>query len=76
MTHWDFSPGSQPLPLVIAHRGDIANAPENTISAFRKALDTGADGIELDVHLTKDIFVQSPVVHVVQKMQRPFAQPW
>ena len=40
--------------MIIAHRGDITNAPENTIPAFRKALDVGADGIELDVRLTKD----------------------
>jgi len=49
-----FPPGSLNLPLVIAHRGDNTNAPENTISAFRKALDFSADGIELDVKLTKD----------------------
>jgi glycerophosphoryl diester phosphodiesterase len=39
---------------IIAHRGASAYAPENTMAAFRKALDMGADGIELDVHLTKD----------------------
>ncbi|HIM37525.1 MAG TPA: hypothetical protein EYM38_05795 [Dehalococcoidia bacterium] len=54
VTRWDFTPGSLHLPLVIAHRGDVTNAPENTISAFRAALDIGADGIELDVRLTKD----------------------
>lgn len=54
VTRWDFAPGSRPLPLIIAHRGDVANAPENTISAFKKALDGGADGIELDVRLTRD----------------------
>ena len=54
VTRWDFAPGSQTLPLIIAHRGDVANAPENTIPAFRKALDLGADGIELDVRLTRD----------------------
>ena len=54
VTRWDFPPGSQPFPLIIAHRGDVINAPENTIPAFKKALDVGADGIELDVRLTKD----------------------
>ena len=54
VTRWDFAPNSRSLPLIIAHRGDVTNAPENTISAFRKALDLGADGIELDVRLTKD----------------------
>ena len=54
VTRWDFAPGSQPLPLIIAHRGDVTNAPENTLSAFSAALDLGADGIELDVRLTSD----------------------
>lgn len=40
--------------LVIAHRGDSKNAPENTIAAFKRAMELGADGIELDVQLTKD----------------------
>lgn len=42
------------LPLVIAHRGASAGAPENTMAAFRLALEQGADGIELDVQLTAD----------------------
>jgi glycerophosphoryl diester phosphodiesterase len=41
-------------PLVIAHRGASAEAPENTIAAFELALLHGADGIELDVHLSRD----------------------
>jgi len=41
-------------PLVIAHRGDCSNAPENTMAAFQAALDAGSDGIELDVFLTSD----------------------
>ena len=36
-------------PLIIAHRGASASAPENTLAAFRLALEQGADGIELDV---------------------------
>jgi len=36
-------------PLVIAHRGASAAAPENTLAAFRRARDEGADGVELDV---------------------------
>ena len=43
-----------PRPLVIAHRGASAEAPENTIAAFERALALGADAIELDVHLSKD----------------------
>jgi glycerophosphoryl diester phosphodiesterase len=38
-------------PRVWAHRGDSANAPENTMLAFDKARDARADGIELDVRL-------------------------
>jgi glycerophosphoryl diester phosphodiesterase len=40
--------------LVLGHRGARAFEPENTISAFRRALDDGADGVELDVRLTSD----------------------
>jgi glycerophosphoryl diester phosphodiesterase len=36
-------------PLVLAHRGSSAEAPENTIAAFRLARRDGADGVELDV---------------------------
>lgn len=39
---------------IIAHRGDSAHAPENTLRAFRQAMDKHADGIELDVHLSAD----------------------
>lgn len=40
--------------LVCAHRGASNSAPENTISALQKALDAGAEMIELDVQITKD----------------------
>ncbi|TML76913.1 MAG: glycerophosphodiester phosphodiesterase, partial [Actinobacteria bacterium] len=39
---------------VIAHRGASARAPENTLTAFRAALEAGADGVELDARLTAD----------------------
>lgn len=39
---------------VWAHRGASAYAPENTLEAFRLAEQQGADGIELDVHLSAD----------------------
>ncbi|MGE5473859.1 MAG: glycerophosphodiester phosphodiesterase [Ignavibacteriales bacterium] len=39
---------------IFAHRGLSSKAPENTMSAFKKALDFDIDGIEFDVHLTKD----------------------
>lgn len=38
----------------IAHRGFSGKYPENTMLAFRKALEAGAEGIEFDVHMTKD----------------------
>lgn len=40
--------------LNIAHRGFSSKYPENTMLAFRKAMEEGADGIEFDVHLSKD----------------------
>ena len=44
-----------------AHRGSLTEAPENTLSAMKKALEHGARGIELDVQLTKD--KQLVVIH-------------
>jgi glycerophosphoryl diester phosphodiesterase len=41
-------------PLIIAHRGDSAHRPENTLASFASALEVGADLVELDVHLTRD----------------------
>lgn len=40
--------------LILAHRGASGYAPENTMEAFELAAKMGADGIELDVHLTAD----------------------
>jgi len=42
------------LPLIIGHRGAKGIAPENSLSGFKKAVELGIDGIELDVNLTKD----------------------
>lgn len=42
------------IPLVVAQRGDMENAPENTLPAFKSAISKGADGIELDVHESAD----------------------
>jgi glycerophosphoryl diester phosphodiesterase len=39
---------------VVAHRGDSAHAPENTLESFRQGIACGADAIECDVHLTRD----------------------
>lgn len=41
-------------PLIFAHRGASAYAPENTLEAFALAAKMGADGVELDVRLSRD----------------------
>jgi len=43
-----------PSPMILCHRGAKNYAPENTLSAFKTALELGADGFELDVQLTSD----------------------
>ncbi len=40
--------------IIYAHRGASGSSPENTMSAFNKAIALGADGIECDVQMTKD----------------------
>ena len=50
-----------PHPIIIAHRGASAHAPENTLAAFELALRQGADAIELDAKLSKD--KQVVVIH-------------
>jgi glycerophosphoryl diester phosphodiesterase len=56
----EFSPSRPSRPLVFAHRGGAALRPENTMAAFDHGLALGADGVELDVHLSRDGVV---VVH-------------
>jgi len=41
-------------PKIWAHRGASGYCPENTLASFQKAIDMKADGIELDIQLTKD----------------------
>lgn len=43
-----------PAPLVVGHRGAPAHAPENTLAAFRRAIEDGAQLLECDVHLSAD----------------------
>ncbi|KAL7824150.1 PLC-like phosphodiesterase [Trichoderma gracile] len=45
---------SRSLPQAIAHRGFKALLPENSMAAFRKAVEVGAHALETDVHLSKD----------------------
>jgi glycerophosphoryl diester phosphodiesterase len=46
--------GDRPRPYVMAHRGNSALCPENTLAAFRQAIDDGADIIETDLHVSAD----------------------
>ena len=57
-------------PQVIAHRGASSERPENTLSAFLRALELGADAVELDVHATRDGVV---VVHHDANVRMPAA---
>jgi glycerophosphoryl diester phosphodiesterase len=54
-------------PLVFAHRGGCALGPENTYAAFERGIAAGADGLELDVHLSADGVV---VVHHDETLDR------
>ena len=47
-------------PMVLAHRGASAYAPDHTLAAIELALEQGADAIEIDVHMTRD---GHPVLH-------------
>ena len=54
-----------PKPVIMAHRGASAHAPENTLAAFHLAMEHGADGIELDTKLTADgrvVVIHDPTV--------------
>lgn len=53
------------VPLVLGHRGAPTEQPENTLAAFARALEVGADGVELDVRRTRDdvlVIHHDPVV--------------
>src|SRR3954463_2639746 len=55
------APGSPRHPVEwIGHRGAPREYPENTLPAFQRAIELGADAIELDVHVTFD---GVPIVH-------------
>jgi glycerophosphoryl diester phosphodiesterase len=54
-------------PLVFAHRGGMTLGPENTLPTFDAGLSAGADGLELDVHLSADGVI---VVHHDKTLER------
>lgn len=58
---------SRSKPLIYAHRGGAGLRPENTVAAFHHGLGLGADGLELDVHLSKDGVV---VIHHDPTLER------
>ena len=47
-------PASKHKTIVIAHRGDHTNAPENTLAAYQHTIEDGADFVEIDLRTTKD----------------------
>ena len=58
-------PGNEVNMLIFAHRGFSSKYPENTMTAFRKALEVHADGIEMDARLTVDgqiVIMHDPTV--------------
>lgn len=59
-------------PLIVAHRGASAHAPENTLAAFQLAIDVGAQGVEFDVRLAKN---GVPVVIHDRDLRRTAKQP-
>lgn len=56
---------------IFAHRGAAGDYPENTMLSYQKALEAGADGLEIDVQLTSD---QQVVVVHDETMERLFGQ--
>lgn len=60
-------------PLIIAHRGASGIEPENTMRAFEAAYQAGADGLELDIFLSKDKVI---VVTHDQKSHRLTPENW
>lgn len=46
--------GQEKRPKVLAHRGDMESGPENTLTALNGAVKKGADGVEIDIRMTKD----------------------
>ena len=68
---------ASPRPLVFAHRGGSALAPENTMAAFDNGLALGADGLELDVHLSRDGVVvvhHDPLLDRTTRLRGPIAE--
>ena len=65
------SPAAATRPLILGHRGSSALAPENTLAAFKRCIEDGADGFEFDVRLSRD---GVPVVIHDASLQRTGSQ--
>lgn len=67
-------------PVIIAHRGASAYAPENTVAAFQVALENHADALEFDVRLTADneiiVFHDAVLEHNTNGNGRVHAATW
>lgn len=62
------------MPQAIAHRGYKAKYPENTLAAFKGAVDIGAHALETDVHLSRDdVVVLSHVRGIPSEWEPNFA---
>jgi glycerophosphoryl diester phosphodiesterase len=65
------------MPRIFAHRGGVGYFVENSLKAFEFALESGCDGAECDVHLTRDAEV---IVHHNPRLNHHFARtpngPW
>jgi glycerophosphoryl diester phosphodiesterase len=65
-------PDAPSRPLILGHRGAPLEAPENTLAAFRLAVEQGADGVELDVQRSRD---GVPVVIHDETLERTVGVP-
>lgn len=65
---WTFN--KEGFPQAVAHRGYKAEFPENTMGAFRGAVEVGAHAIETDLHLSKDDVVVISHVSVLDSPPR------
>lgn len=74
-----YSPAVEPLlrpPIAWAHRGGRAHSPENTLDAFRRALELGAGGLETDAWLTSDgkvVLHHDATIRIGSVRRRPIA---
>lgn len=67
-------------PIILAHRGASAEAPENSLEAFEKARAQGADGVELDVRLCASgevlVFHDADLSRLADRPERVAQLPW